>query len=95
MQPVFTQVPPNSFRSITAIFMPASTKRPASDGPACPVPMMIASNFCMFLTSTICGMVTILLIAVCYAAGLAVHYRWYARMAVPSLSFDESRDDGR
>jgi hypothetical protein len=88
MQPVFTQVPPNSFRSITAIFMPASTKRPASDGPACPVPMMI-------LTSTICGMVTILLIAVCYAAGLAVHYRWYTRMAVPSLSFDEPRGDGR
>jgi len=26
-------------------------------------------------------MVTILLIAVCYAVGLAVHYRWYARMA--------------
>jgi hypothetical protein len=49
----------------------------------------------MFLTSTICGMVTILLIAACYAAGLAVHYRWHARMAVPSLSFDEPRDDGR
>ena len=34
-------------------------------------------------------MVAILLIAACYAAGLAVHYRWYERMAVPSLSFDE------
>jgi len=34
-------------------------------------------------------MVAVLLIAVCYAAGLAVHYRWYARTAVPSLSFDE------
>jgi hypothetical protein len=33
-------------------------------------------------------MVAILLIAVCYAAGLAVHYRWYERSAVPSLSFD-------
>src|SRR5712691_2138081 len=52
MQPVFTQVPPNNFRSTTAIFMPASTKRAASDGPACPVPMMMASNFCIFVTST-------------------------------------------
>src|SRR6266478_3733599 len=52
MQPVFTQVPPNNFRSITAIFMPTSTKRAASDGPACPVPMMMASNFCIVLTST-------------------------------------------
>jgi hypothetical protein len=34
-------------------------------------------------------MVAILLIALCYAAGLAVHYRWYARLAPPSLSFDE------
>src|SRR6266566_3210840 len=39
--------PPNKFRSITAIFMPASTKRAASGGPAYPVPMMIASYFCM------------------------------------------------
>src|ERR1700732_109878 len=52
MQPVFTQVPPNNFRSMTATFMPVSTKRAASDGPACPVPMMMASNFCIFLTST-------------------------------------------
>ena len=37
-------------------------------------------------------MVTILLIAVCYAAGLTVHYRWYERSAVPSLSFDEPVD---
>src|SRR5437016_5067732 len=44
MQPVLTQVPPNSFRSMMATFMPAFDKRPASGGPACPVPMMIASN---------------------------------------------------
>jgi len=29
-------------------------------------------------------MVAVLLIAVCYTAGLAVHYRWYERTAVPS-----------
>jgi hypothetical protein len=34
------------------------------------------------------GVVAILLIAVCYAAGLAVHCRWYEESAVPSLSFD-------
>jgi hypothetical protein len=38
------------------------------------------------------GMVAPLLIAVCYAAGLAVHYRWYERSAVLSLSFDEPVD---
>ena len=37
-------------------------------------------------------MVGVLLIAVCYAAGLAVHYRWHDRTAVPSLSFDEPVD---
>jgi hypothetical protein len=40
-------------------------------------------------------MVVILLIAVCYAAGLAVHYRWCERLAVQSLSFDHPVDDGR
>ena len=40
-------------------------------------------------------MVAILLIAVCYATGLAVHYRWYERMAVPSLSSDEPVDHAR
>jgi len=40
-------------------------------------------------------MVSILLIATCYAAGLAVHYRWYERTAVPSLSFDEPVDHAR
>jgi hypothetical protein len=34
-------------------------------------------------------MVAVLLIAVCSAAGLTVHYRWYAPTAVLSLSFDE------
>jgi hypothetical protein len=40
-------------------------------------------------------MLAILLIAVCYAAGLAVHYRWYERTAVPSLSFDEQIERDR
>jgi hypothetical protein len=37
-------------------------------------------------------MVAILLIAVGYAAGLAVYYRWYERLAAPSLSFDQPVD---
>ena len=45
MQPTFTQVPPNSLRSMMAVFMPSRVIRAASDGPAWPVPMMIASNF--------------------------------------------------
>src|SRR5580658_284249 len=43
VHPVFTHVPPNSLRSTIATFIPASLKRPARDGPACPVPTMIAS----------------------------------------------------
>src|ERR1051326_3622405 len=46
MQPVFTQVPPNALRSMIATFMPALANRAARGGPACPVPMMIASNCC-------------------------------------------------
>src|SRR5215208_1534218 len=45
MQPVFTQVPPTSLRSITATVWPASVSLPASGGPAWPAPTMIASNF--------------------------------------------------
>ena len=45
MQPVFTQVPPNSWRSMSATVMPAAVSRPASGGPAWPAPMMIASNW--------------------------------------------------
>jgi hypothetical protein len=44
MQPVLTQVPPNSLRSMIATFMPAPASRFARDGPAWPVPMMMASN---------------------------------------------------
>src|ERR1043166_6637673 len=44
MQPVFTHVPPNNLRSMIATFMPAPARRLARNGPACPVPMMIASN---------------------------------------------------
>jgi hypothetical protein len=43
MHPVFTQVPPKRPRSMIATFMPAAVSRPARGGPACPVPMMIAS----------------------------------------------------
>src|SRR5215471_2295781 len=44
VQPVLTQVPPTRWRSITATFIPAPAKRNAKDGPAWPVPMMIASK---------------------------------------------------
>jgi hypothetical protein len=44
MQPVLTQVPPNNLRSTIATFCPAAAKRCARNGPACPVPMMIASK---------------------------------------------------
>jgi hypothetical protein len=40
-------------------------------------------------------MVAVLLIAVCYAAGLAVHYRWYERTAKPWLSFDDPVERAR
>jgi hypothetical protein len=43
MQPVLTQVPPKLLRSVIATFIRAPASRTASDGPACPVPMMIAS----------------------------------------------------
>src|ERR1700683_3070304 len=42
--PVFTHVPPNLWRSIIATVLPAPANRRASDGPAWPVPMMIASK---------------------------------------------------
>src|ERR1700691_4694909 len=44
MQPVLTQVPPKSFRSISATDIPAPVNRPARDGPACPAPITIASK---------------------------------------------------
>ncbi len=44
VHPVLTQVPPMSLRSIRATFMPAPARRPARNGPACPAPMIIASN---------------------------------------------------
>src|SRR5215468_1702692 len=44
MHPVFTQVPPNLWRSIIATVMPAAANRAAKDGPAWPVPMMMASK---------------------------------------------------
>src|SRR3954447_20965568 len=44
MHPVFTQVPPNLWRSIMATVLPALANRAARDGPAWPVPIMIASK---------------------------------------------------
>src|SRR5262249_32938008 len=44
MHPVLTHVPPNFCRSMIAAVMPAAENRSARDGPACPVPMMIASK---------------------------------------------------
>src|SRR6516164_5422975 len=44
VQPVLTQVPPMRWRSTTATFIPAPARRNAKDGPAWPVPMMIASK---------------------------------------------------
>src|SRR5262249_24124087 len=49
MQPVLTQVPPKNFRSITPTVRPESTRRCASAGPAWPVPMMMASKFCIWI----------------------------------------------
>ena len=43
MHPLLTQVPPKRLRSMIATFIPAPASRTASGGPACPVPMMIAS----------------------------------------------------
>src|SRR5262249_39620704 len=44
MQPLLTQVPPTSLRSMIAVLRPALPRRTASAGPAWPVPMTIASN---------------------------------------------------
>src|SRR5579863_519211 len=44
IHPVFTHVPPNFWRSIIATVIPAAENRAARDGPACPVPMTIASK---------------------------------------------------
>src|ERR1700716_3694635 len=44
MQPTFTQVPPRSLRSISAVLMPSLSRRAQSAGAACPVPMTMASK---------------------------------------------------
>src|SRR5271157_3280815 len=46
IHPVFTHVPPNLLRSIMATAIPAAENRAAKDGPAWPVPIMIASKCC-------------------------------------------------
>ena len=43
VQPVLMQVPPNDLRSMMATRCPAPASRFASDGPAWPLPIMIAS----------------------------------------------------
>src|SRR5262245_4654156 len=45
MQPVLTQVPPKRLRSMIAAFIPVPASQTASNGPACPVPITIASYF--------------------------------------------------
>src|SRR5712671_3388474 len=44
MQPTFTQVPPSSLRSMSAVFSPSLSRRAHSAGPAWPVPMTIVSK---------------------------------------------------
>jgi len=44
VQPVLMQVPPNNLRSMMATLRPACVRRPASEGPAWPAPMMMASK---------------------------------------------------
>ena len=46
MHPTFTQVPPNSLRSMTAVFRPSRVSLAAIDGPDWPVPITIASYAC-------------------------------------------------
>src|SRR3546814_9341697 len=53
MQPKLTQVPPRNLRSTSATDMPAAVSRPASGGPACPPPTMIASKLRMSAPSGI------------------------------------------
>ena len=59
LQPVFTQVPPTRWRSMMATFIPAAFSRPARAGPACPAPIMMASNGRLgalsFVTSIVMG----------------------------------------
>ena len=45
MQPVLTQVPPKNFALDDGDLHAGFASRPASDGPAWPAPMMMASNF--------------------------------------------------
>src|SRR5437868_6775818 len=46
IHPVLTHVPPNLWRSIMATVIPAAENRAAKDGPAWPVPMIMASKWC-------------------------------------------------
>src|SRR5438093_12023660 len=53
MQAVFTQVPPNAPRWMSATRMPALVSRCARNGPAWPVPMMIASYVALIPASVV------------------------------------------
>src|ERR1700677_909011 len=44
VQPRLIQVPPTSWRSISAVLFPAATNAPASGLPPCPEPMTMASK---------------------------------------------------
>src|SRR5262249_51161650 len=52
MQPVLTQVPPKRCRSMMATRKPAPASRCASDGPAWPVPITMASKLDMAALSS-------------------------------------------
>jgi pyruvate/2-oxoglutarate dehydrogenase complex dihydrolipoamide dehydrogenase (E3) component len=51
VQPVFTQVPPRTFRSTSATGWPALASLAARKGPACPEPMMIESKVLLIHTA--------------------------------------------
>ena len=44
IQPLFTQVPPSSLRSMSAVFRPSRSRRAHSAGAAWPTPMTMASK---------------------------------------------------
>src|SRR5262245_59632098 len=55
VQPVFTHVPPNRPRSMTATVMPALVSRFARAGPAWPVPMIAASYELLMVACSACA----------------------------------------
>src|SRR5271167_3762427 len=70
MHPVFTHVPPNLWRSIIATVLPAPANRAAMDGPAWPVPIMIASK--CFMGRSVCPLYVELAVFGCLFGRLPV-----------------------